>query len=115
MTRRITLSLAFAAATMLCAAHAASAQDAASLYLKNCKNCHGPAGGEPSPAMKARLNPPKLFDAGFLARTNDQKFMDSMVKGGEKMKPLADKMSQPEMKAVIKYIRDYVKTENGGK
>ena len=113
MSRRFTLGFALAIATTLCVARAASAQDAAALYLKNCKNCHGPAGGEPSPAMKARLNPPKLFDAAFLAKTSDQKFMDSMTKGGEKMKPLGDKMTKPQMEAVIKYVRDYMKNEAG--
>ncbi len=115
MKKHVTLGSAIALAAILCAAHPARAQDAAALYQKHCKSCHGPAGGEPSAAMKARLNPPKLFDAAFLAKTSDQKFMDSMTKGGEKMKPLADKMTPAEMKAVIKYIRDYVKTENGGK
>lgn len=115
MYRRITFALTVAALATLLAARAGQAQDAAALYQKHCKSCHGPAGGEPSAAMKARLNPPKLFDATFLTKTTDQKFMDSMEKGGEKMKPLADKMTPAEMKAVIKYIRDYVRTENGGK
>src|SRR5512142_21255 len=101
MTRRITFAFTVAGAALLFAARAGQAQDAAALYLKNCKNCHGPAGGEPSAAMKARLDPPKLFDAAFLAKTSDEKFMDSMVKGGKKMKPLNEKMTQPEMKAVI--------------
>ncbi len=113
MTRSITFALTVAGAALLFAARPGQAQDAAALYLKNCKNCHGPAGGEPSAAMKARLDPPKLFDAAFLAKTSDEKFMDSMTKGGKKMKSLNEKMTQPEMKAVIKYIRDYMKS--GGK
>ncbi len=93
----------------------ASAQgpDGAALYTKNCKNCHGPAGGVPTPVMKARMNPPALFDAAFLAKTDDAKFMESMVKGGQKMRPLGDKMSKAEMAAVVKYVRDYAK--GGGK
>lgn len=107
--------LPVAAFALLGGAAGASAQgpDGQALYLKHCKNCHGPAGGEPSAVMKARLNPPALFDAAFLAKTDDAKFMDSMEKGGKKMKPLAAKMSKPEMEAVIKYVRGYAK--GGGK
>ncbi len=106
-------SLACATFVVLCGAASASAQDPKALYDKNCKNCHGPVGGEPSAVMKARLNPPKLFDADFLAKTDDARFMKSMTDGGQKMKPLKDRMTKPEMAAVEKYIRDYVK--NGGK
>lgn len=112
--KQLRWSLAFAIAALACGAVSASGQDAGALYVKRCKNCHGPAGGEPSAAMKARLNPPKLFDSAFLAKTSDQKFMDSMTKGGEKMKPLADKMTPAEMKAVIKYVRDYMKNPPAG-
>ena len=113
MSRPVTLGLAVVIAATLCAARSASAQDAAALYLKHCKNCHGPAGGEPSAAMKARMDPPKLFDAAFLAKTSDEKFMESMMKGGKKMKPLAEKMTKQQMEAVTKYVRDYMKS--GGK
>ncbi len=106
-------SLAIGAFAFLCGAGSLHAQDPGALYAKNCKNCHGPAGGEPSAVMKARLNPPKLFDAAFLAKTDDAAFMKAMEKGGQKMKPLADKMSKPEMQAVIKYVRSYAKA--GGK
>ena len=113
MSRRITFAFAAALAATLFAARAGHAQDAAALYLKHCKNCHGPAGGEPSAAMKARMDPPKLFDAAFLAKTSDEKFMESMMKGGKKMKPLAEKMTKQQMEAVTKYVRDYMKS--GGK
>ncbi len=109
-------TIALVALGLLGGAAGASAQApdaAASLYVKNCKNCHGPAGGEPSAAMKARMNPPALFDAAFLAKTDDAKFMEAMTKGGQKMRPLAAKMSKPEMEAVIKYVRGYAKA--GGK
>lgn len=113
MSGRFTFACALAIAATLATTRAASAQDPAALYLKHCKNCHGPAGGEPSAAMKARMDPPKLFDAAFLAKTSDEKFMESMMKGGKKMKPLAEKMTKQEMEAVMKYVRDYMK--NGGK
>ena len=104
-------TLAFAALALLGGAAGASAQspNGQALYLKHCKNCHGPAGGVPTPVMKARLNPPALFDAAFLAKTDDAKFMKSMQKGGEKMKPLEDKMTAAEMQAVMKYVRGFPK------
>jgi mono/diheme cytochrome c family protein len=103
--------IALIALGLLGSAAGASAQapDGSALYLKHCKNCHGPAGGEPTPVMKARMNPPALFDAAFLAKTDDTKFMDAMVKGGQKMRPLAEKMTKPEMEAVLKYVRGYAK------
>lgn len=113
MTTREMLTIAFVLGCTFGVARSASAQDPGALYAKHCKNCHGPAGGEPSAAMKARMNPPALFDAAFLAKTSDAKFMDSMVKGGAKMRPLASKMTKPEMEAVMKYVRNYAKT--GGK
>ena len=102
-------TLAFAALALLGGAAGASAQtpNGPALYLKYCKNCHGPAGGEPTPVMKAHLNPPALFDAAFLAKTDDAKFLKSMQKGGEKMKPLEGKMTPAEMQAVIKYVRGF--------
>ncbi len=109
-------TIALVAAGLMGGAAGASAQApdaAAALYTKHCKNCHGPAGGEPSAVMKARMNPPALFDAAFLAKTDDAKFMDAMVKGGQKMRPLGEKMTKPEMEAVMTYVRNYAKT--GGK
>ncbi len=107
--RNLSWSLALSGIVLACAAASASAQDPTQLYNKHCKNCHGPVGGEPTAVMKARMNPPKLFDAAFLAKTDDAKFMKAMAKGGEKMKPLEDKMTKDEMAAVYKYVRDYGK------
>lgn len=111
--RKLPWTLALSALAVVCVSASLSAQDPTQLYNKNCKNCHGPVGGEPSAVMKARMNPPKLFDADFLAKTDDAKFMKSMMKGGEKMKPLESKMTKEEMEAVMKFVRAYVK--NGGK
>jgi len=106
--KKLTWSLALSGVVLACAAASLSAQDATQLYNKHCKNCHGPVGGEPTAVMKARMNPPKLFDAAFLAKTDDAKFMKAMAKGGEKMKPLEDKMTKQEMEAVMKLVKDYV-------
>lgn len=96
-----TFALAFGAAT-------AAAQEPKALYDKNCKTCHGPVGGQPSAAMKARMNPPAL-DAAFLGTIDDAKFMASMEKGGQKMRPLDGKMTKQEMQAVMKYVRAFAK------
>ena len=109
---KIRWGLALATFALVCGAARASAQDPKALYDKNCKNCHGPMGGQPSAVMKARMNPPAL-DAAFLATVDDAKFMLAMEKGGQKMRPLASKMSKPEMEAVMKYVRNFAK--NGGK
>ncbi len=111
--KKLHVCLALGALALVCGVGSLSAQDPGALYNKNCKNCHGPAGGEPTPVMKARLNPPKLFDAAFLAQKDDAAFLKAMEDGGAKMKPLKDKMTKQEMEAVIKYVRSYVK--NGGK
>ena len=111
--RSLRWSLALAALALVCGAASARAQEPKALYDKNCKNCHGPAGGQPTPVMKARLNPPALFDAAFLAQKDDAAFLKAMENGGTKMKPLKEKMTKQEMQAVAKYVRNYAK--NGGK
>ncbi len=110
--RKIQWSLALTAFALVCGAAAASAQEPKALYDKNCKTCHGPVGGQPSAAMKARMNPPAL-DAAFLGTIDDAKFMASMEKGGQKMRPLDGKMTKQEMQAVMKYVRASAKS--GGK
>ena len=105
-------SLGCAVCALVFTAAAASAQEPKALYDKNCKNCHGPVGGQPTPAMKARMNPPAL-DATFLATVDDAKFMQSMQKGGQKMRALDGKMTKEQMEAVMKYVRASVR--NGSK
>ncbi len=110
--KKLHWSMVVAGWGVLCCAVSLSAQEPKALYDKNCKTCHGPVGGQPSAAMKARMNPPAL-DAAFLATVDDAKFMQSMQKGGQKMRPLDGKMTKQQMEAVMKYVRDFVKT--GGK
>jgi mono/diheme cytochrome c family protein len=76
------------------------------LYLKNCRTCHG-ATGLPSAENKDKYPKIKaLNDASFLAGLSDDSLLTVLKKGkGKDMKSWADKLSQPEMVAVIKYVR----------
>lgn len=75
-------------------------------YLKNCRTCHG-ATGLPSGENKAKYPKIKaLNDSSFLAHISDDSMLTVLKKGkGKDMKSWSDKLSEPEMKAVIKYVR----------
>ena len=80
--------------------------DGRALYLKNCRTCHG-ATGMPSGENKAKYPKIKaLNDPAFLARLTDDSVHTVLIKGkGEDMQSWTDKLSAPEMLAVVKYVR----------
>ena len=82
----------------------AAAQDGKALYLANCKKCHGET-GKPSDAIK-KMNPKiETFDAAFFASRTDAQLAKGIAEGKGKMKPLKDKLTPEELKAVATYIR----------
>lgn len=82
--------------------------DGQALYDKNCKSCHGPAGGAPSPAMlKMMENLTSITDPAFLAQTPDDSLISVTETGRGKMKPFAEKLTKEEIVAIVKYLRTF--------
>ncbi len=79
--------------------------DGKALYLKNCRSCHGDSG---TPSKQALRETPKIakLDQAFLSTRSDDSLTAAITRGvGKDMKPFKDKLSAPEIEAVVKYVR----------
>ena len=102
------------ASSALLAAPAVFGADAGDNYAKYCASCHGSDGGGHTKAGRL-LKVKDLTDAQYQKSfTDDTAFTD--LKEGSKnkdgvvqMKPMKDKLSDDEIKAVVAYIRKFVK------
>jgi mono/diheme cytochrome c family protein len=77
------------------------------LYVKNCANCHKESGeGGPVVVDGRKMKPDNLTD-DRRKKLSDDKYMKSMIEGieDEGMPSFKDKMTETEMREVIKYIR----------
>lgn len=77
------------------------------LYNKNCANCHKESGeGGPTVVDGRKMKPSNLTD-DRRKKLSDDKYLDFMVKGieDEGMPSFKDKMSEAEMREVVRYIR----------
>jgi cytochrome c553 len=88
-------------------AHRAHAQapDGKALYEENCKKCHGVIGNPPK-TMKAKYPKIATFDEAFVKSRSEDSVVKILTHGkGDDMKPFKDKMTQDEIIAVAKYVR----------
>ena len=97
------LVLGFAAAAPQLAAQA---PDGKALYDKNCKTCHG-AQGVPPAALAKKMKTPTI-DAAYLAKVSDDSMLKVMVNGSKNMKPMKEKVTEPELAAIVKHVRDVI-------
>ena len=77
------------------------------LYVKNCANCHKETGeGGPVVIDGRKMKPDNLTD-DRRKKLSDDKYMKSMIEGieDEGMPSFKDKMTEAEMREVVKYIR----------
>jgi mono/diheme cytochrome c family protein len=77
------------------------------LYNKNCANCHKESGeGGPTVVDGRKMKPDNLTDAHRTKMTDD-KYIETMVKGieDEGMPSYKDKLSEAEMREIVRYIR----------
>jgi mono/diheme cytochrome c family protein len=82
-----------------------AAADAKVIYEKNCRSCHGPRGIPPQ-AMARMMKVPPL-DSAYFTKKNDDTVVVVLKKGrGTNMKPFGDKLSEQQMQAVARYIRE---------
>lgn len=93
----VAVLLAFAAGT------ASSAQDAATLYKGKCQVCHG-ADGKGDTAMGKKLEI-KDFHAPEVAKLSDGDLFDITKKGKNKMPAYDGKLTDTQIKDLVKYIR----------
>jgi mono/diheme cytochrome c family protein len=108
LTTGSALTVAILAAGFL--ASAAHAQDAKSLYDKNCTACHGPAGKGDGPAGKMLKPPPEDFGTALKGKSDAD--TAKVIKEGGKavgksatMPPYGSKMSDDQIKGVVDYIK----------
>jgi mono/diheme cytochrome c family protein len=89
------------------------AADAKENWEKNCTKCHGPD-GKGKTKMGEKLNLKDYSDAKVQEAMKDDamtKAIKDGVKDGEKtkMKGFGDVLSDDEIKALVKYVRDFKK------
>jgi len=81
----------------------AKGDDAAALYKSKCAMCHGPDGKGETPtgkAMKARS-----FSSDEVKKESDADLTAIITKGKGKMPPFDKKLTDDQIKDLVKYIR----------
>ena len=91
-----------ALALLLAAALPAAAEDAAALYKSKCQVCHG-ADGKGSPAGQ-KLGA-KDFQSPEVAKQTDAELIKITKEGKGKMPKYEGKLTDDQIKDLIKYIR----------
>jgi mono/diheme cytochrome c family protein len=81
--------------------------DGQAVYREECKSCHGLNGVPPARAREQYKKIKALGDSGFVAKLSADSIVTILKKGIDKdMKSFKDKLSEPEMRAVAKYIKE---------
>ena len=94
---------------------AAQAPDGQALFREHCKSCHGINGVPPERAVRDYAKIKILGTNGFVAALAEDSIVKILKKGIDKdMKSFAEKMSEPEMHAVAKYIKTLAESKKGG-
>ena len=90
------------------------AADVKENWDKNCASCHGKDGkGETKAGKKADVK--DLTDAKYQESFTDEQMLQQITEGmkdksgKERMKPFRDKLSAEEIKALVKFVRDFKK------
>jgi cytochrome c553 len=80
------------------------AQDAAALYKSKCAACHGPDGAGAT-AMGKKLGA-KDFRSPEVSKLSDAELFDITKKGKDKMPAYDKKLTDDQIKDLVKYIRN---------
>jgi cytochrome c6 len=100
------------AAVLTAAVVTASAADVKENWEKSCSKCHGPD-GKGDTKMGKKLEIKDFTDATYQAAMKDDAMLKAIkegVKDGEKVRMKAiEGLSDDEMKALVKYVRDFKK------
>jgi mono/diheme cytochrome c family protein len=101
--KQLLIRLALVVAVLALGAAGAFAQDdAAALYKSKCQVCHG-ADGKGSPAGQ-KLGV-KDFHSPEVAKMSDAELLEATKKGKGKMPGYEGKLTDDQLKGLIKYIR----------
>ena len=74
-------------------------------YAKNCVSCHGDSGeGGLVKVEDKKLKVPSL-KSDHAMKKSDADFIKQITKGGDGMPAFKDKLKEPEMQELIKFIR----------
>ena len=103
----------FSVALLLAGAVTVRAADAKENWEKNCTKCHGPD-GKGKTKMGEKLGIKDYSDGKVQDALKDDAMVKAIkegVKDGEKvkMKAFGDVLSDDEIKALVKYVRDFKK------
>jgi len=102
------------ASSVFLAAPAIFGADAGDNYTKYCASCHGSDGAGHTKAGRM-LKVKDLTDAQYQKSFTDETAFNDLKEGSKnkdgavQMKPMKDKLSDDEIKAVVAYIRKFVK------
>jgi len=100
-----TISLLAILALMTITPVPAMADDAAALYKSKCQMCHGPEGKGDTPAGKKMGA--KDFHDPDVAKKTDAELVEITQNGKGKMPAYKGKLTDDQIKALIKYIRTF--------
>ena len=100
-------------ALLVAGAVSVRAADAKENWEKNCAKCHGPD-GKGKTKMGEKLEVKDYTDAKVQEEMKDEKMVKAIkdgVKDGEttKMKAFGETLSDDEIKALVKHVRDFKK------
>jgi mono/diheme cytochrome c family protein len=94
---------AIATAALFLAGASGRAEDTAALYKAKCAACHGPDGkGNTAAGKKLGV---RDFHAPEVAKMSDAELFDITKKGKEKMPAYDKKLTDDQIKDLVKYIR----------
>jgi len=101
--KQLWIRLAVIAALLAFGIAGASAQDdAAALYKSKCQVCHGPDGKGSVAGQKLGV---RDFHSPEVAKMSDAELFEITKKGKEKMPGYNKKLTDDQIKSLIKYIR----------
>jgi mono/diheme cytochrome c family protein len=86
------------------------------LYVKNCANCHKESGeGGPTVVDGRKMKPDNLTD-DRRKKLSDDKYLKTMIEGveDEGMPSFKDKLTEAQMRDIIKYIRVELQKQDAG-
>jgi|SRR5271155_2280449 len=94
-------------AMLLLTLPAIRADDAAALYKSKCAMCHGPDGSGNTPTGKAM----KVTDlrSEEVQKKTDAQLIESTTNGKGKMTPFKGKLTDGQIKDLVKYVRELAK------
>lgn len=104
MKLRLIRTLAIVVSVLFLAVASARAEDTAALYKAKCAACHGPDGkGDTVAGKKLGV---KDFHSPEVAKMSDAELFDITKKGKDKMPAYDKKLTDDQIKDLIKYIRE---------